>query len=371
MAREREDIEGKKRHRRVMVTFYPRDCDCDRDSFDNHKSPAALACMRNHLFELQMALFDPDATAYYRYFISGMERGEEEAHCHLQTYFVHESKDGWSNVRWVKHFWQHAGDLIHGLKVIPCDGDDKECVNYCRKDYDGGFGEYVEYGTRLRNPGAREKEDWVDYRELAKAGNFDALPAKIYVSRATAIHAIHRVASQRPPTAAKALACDPSEANVWLWGPPGTGKSWEARELFPAAAGGFQPIYVKGWSKWWCNYRWEPVVLIDDIQDPSTWKSSDDRVDLLKAWADRYPFPAENKGGSTAALIRPKHIVVTSNYAPSQIADEQLRDAILRRFTVRQIGGDGGEEPYIRRRATELLVAGVVEQEVIDLSQDD
>ena len=53
----------------------------------------------------------------------------------------------------------------------------------------------------------------------------------------------------------------------------------------------------------------------------------------LKNWADRYPFTAETKGGGKT--IRPRRVVVTSNYHPSSLfEDQETIAAIERRFKI-------------------------------------
>ena len=53
----------------------------------------------------------------------------------------------------------------------------------------------------------------------------------------------------------------------------------------------------------------------------------------MKRWSDRYPFPAAIKGGYLK--IRPKKIVVTSQYLPEDIWDDkETLEAINRRFKI-------------------------------------
>jgi hypothetical protein len=74
-------------------------------------------------------------------------------------------------------------------------------------------------------------------------------------------------------------------------------------------------------------------VLLEDFNN----KKHDVLVHHLKICGDRYPFPAEVKGGSRT--IRPEKIIVTSNYHPEEIWTESGDlDPILRRFKVTKFG---------------------------------
>lgn len=74
------------------------------------------------------------------------------------------------------------------------------------------------------------------------------------------------------------------------------------------------------------EYNNQEVVIIDD------WSPNHEcLIWHLKIWADRYPFNAETKGSSM--LIRPKKIIITSNYAIEEcFHNEQDIEAIKRRF---------------------------------------
>lgn len=102
----------------------------------------------------------------------------------------------------------------------------------------------------------------------------------------------------------------------WVYGPPGTGKSYYAYS--------HEGAYIKSLNKWWDGYAGEEVVIIDDFGP-----NQECLIELLKHWTDVYPFRGEIKGGSI--VIRPKKVIITSNYHPSELFKAVDRDAILRR----------------------------------------
>jgi len=165
------------------------------------------------------------------------------------------------------------------------------------------------------DPGQREIARWDLARQAAKDGRFDDVPSDIYIRYIGNLHRIFR--DTLPPLDSLADPC-----GIWLLGPTGSGKSRGARDQFP-------DLYPKPLNKWWDGYSSQDVVLLDDVDHgQSAWIGN-----FLKIWADHYPFIAEKKGGS--ALIRPKKVIVTSQYPISLLfIDSELSSAIERRFTV-------------------------------------
>jgi hypothetical protein len=69
------------------------------------------------------------------------------------------------------------------------------------------------------------------------------------------------------------------------------------------------------------------VVHIDEVDPTHTNKFGA----FLKNWGDKWPFAAEVKGG--ALQIRPKLVVVTSNYCIEDMGFDQVTQlAIQRRY---------------------------------------
>jgi len=106
----------------------------------------------------------------------------------------------------------------------------------------------------------------------------------------------------------------------WWIGPTGSGKSRLAWEVYPEH-------YQKQLNKWWDGYTNENIVVIEEWSPKNEVSGSQ-----LKIWADRYPFPGQIKGG-TLQKIRPRKIIVLSNYTISEcFPNHQDRDPLFRRF---------------------------------------
>lgn len=117
---------------------------------------------------------------------------------------------------------------------------------------------------------------------------------------------------------------------LWLWGKTGTGKSYYCnvvvelingfyKELSKQRNQEFKPlrVYYKNKNKWWDKYTNEEIVIIEEAS-PETFKTS---AHYYKQWIDEYPFNPEIKG-ATLDYIRPKFIIITSNYSLKQCCSD-------------------------------------------------
>lgn len=205
-----------------------------------------------------------------------------------------------------------------------CGGSPESNITYCTKD-----GEYLEFGTRPMTQaqkgqvgGEAEKERWKHMRELAKVRDWETFEQEY--PRELTLHqpCFERVAIANGPCLDMA---DGSVIGVWIYGPTGTGKTYHVRHNMVDDP---KKIYPKGINRWWCGYKQDQheLVLIDDLSKFHV-KIADD----LKVWVQEYEFLAEFKGGHF--MIRPKQVVVTSNYRIEEIWDDAItRETLWRRF---------------------------------------
>lgn len=138
------------------------------------------------------------------------------------------------------------------------------------------------------------------------------------------------------------VTMDGELTHEWIYGPSRTGKTRMAMEANP-------DCYRKGKNKWWDGYANEDVVLIDDFGGRNV-----DLIDDLKEWSDRYPFMCEYKGGMMK--IRPRKIIVTSNWHPKELFTNVEKDLlpILGRFKLTYLGGNRTEEEFLAASAPDL-----------------
>lgn len=112
----------------------------------------------------------------------------------------------------------------------------------------------------------------------------------------------------------------------WWYGDSRTGKSHAAREELKLKFNGEEPYDKPCNTKWWCGYNDEQGIIIDDIEPSHAYM-----LFYLKRWLDRYTYIAETKNGHFK--IRPKYIIITSNYHPNQIWPGKTElDPIMQRF---------------------------------------
>jgi len=223
---------------------------------------------------------------------------------HLQGYIQYSNKKTRNQVS--KDVGKAYLDIRQG--TIP------QAIAYCKKD-----GDFTEFGIRPLSPkekGCTQKNRWAEITELAHKGLLDQLENKypreflLYRPRLLSIYKPDR----------KPL--DGELPHEWWVGPTGAGKSKLLWELYP-------DHFAKTLNKWWDNYAFQDVVVIEEWSPKNECTAS-----FLKVWADRYAYPCEVKG-AMLPMIRPKKIIILSNYTIEQCfhAKEDC-DPLLRRFKV-------------------------------------
>lgn len=241
-----------------------------------------------------------------KYFIAGKEQGKEGTP-HIQGYCQFRAPVAFQTIK----------KLITRAHIEIAEGTPEQNITYCSKE-----GDYIEHGERpltKAEQGARGAQYWSDQLALCKSGRIDECDAKLVLTHYKTLKSI-------ADDYAHDLGNDycPHVYNYWLYGPTRTGKSRAARAAFK-----HYQIYSKMCNKWWDNYKQEKAVLIEDFD-----KTHHILGHHLKIWADSYPFRGEVK--NSTKMLRPLHIIVTSNYHPKEIwpDDPGILSPILARFRI-------------------------------------
>jgi len=256
------------------------------------------------------------------YILYGYEECPTTHRPHLQGYLY------WTNKK--------KGSML--IKSFPgthfrvCHGSVTQNYDYCTK-----AGKIYESGKKpldQKEKGQTQKDLWAAVAKLVDAGEFDTI-AEDY-PQIDIMHYDKLLARYYRTKSKDVHALDGELQGTWIYGPAGTGKSSRVYEEFG------ENVFPKpGNTKWWDQYAMQDTVWVDDF-DPTV----KNMTYLMKIWTDRWVFLGERKNGTIR--MRPKKIVVTSNYTIQQCfgKDPELLEAMTRRFpNVIYIGKNGATAP--------------------------
>lgn len=158
------------------------------------------------------------------------------------------------------------------------------------------------------------KQKWVDFIALARKGDFDnisdTLPS-LYVQNYAVMK---RIYSDNP---CKVDDID-DRCGLWYWSHQSeVGKSEAARAYTPDS------YYLKGMNINWDGYKDEETVILDDLDKKHNYMGHH-----LKIWGDKYAFQA--KILYSTLNIRPKTVIVTSNYTIAEIFPDDIEANAIR-----------------------------------------
>jgi len=251
----------------------------------------------------------------YHYLVVGKEVGEQGTP-HYQCYVILKQKMRLTALK----------KLLPRAHLVQSRGTAQQASDSCKKD-----GKFTEDGvlplSGAELGGQANAQKWERIHQLAKSATAIDKDTAIALFYEEFPHESFLFADKFQKLIdhyrAPAITMDEIDAR-WYVGPSGSGKSSTARNEFPS-------YYLKdSRNKWFDGYDHQETVLVDEVGKDASYM-----LEYLKTWADHYPFRGERKGGHTT-LIRPKRIIVTTQYHWDEMTlDPELRAAIARRFKIR------------------------------------
>jgi len=222
----------------------------------------------------------------YKYFVSGLEYGEECGTPHLQCFMILKSPQRMTALKKI------FGNNVH---LEAARGNNEKASSYCMKEDP----HYVEFGS-LIGTGQGARNDILALRDALRADTpdmdivlDDALVIPWFKFR-RAVEDLRKIFTTPPTRESTRVAL--------IFGPPGTGKSHFARECFPDA-------YWKDNSKWWPGYNGQETVIWDEF---GGWSCTPAQYNAI---FDKYPTWVEPKGG--AVPLRATNFIIISNFTPA------------------------------------------------------
>lgn len=253
---------------------------------------------------------------------------------------------------------KHLQGIIHfkdakSLKVaksllqphhVECAYDPEALLKYCEKDgvvTAHGERPLFTHESRSKKANKANKDKFAVVASLACNGDLETVKQD-YPQLFLSMYRTLKEIKKDHMTAPAEMPADSFIKPLWICGPTRTGKSWAARNThYPE-----EKYYLKQCNKWWDGYQNEPKVILDDIG-----KEHHVLAHHIKIWADTYNFLGETKGGML--MIRPKHLIITSNYTIEEIFSENHASdvaPIKERFTV--VHMDTRYNPTVQQEGT-------------------
>lgn len=242
-------------------------------------------------------------------FVVGKEIAPTTGTPHLQGYIYFLNQ----------HYPKSLLRYIHKGFIDQARGSPQQNIEYCSKSGDMLFDVVMERQMRSkRNDVLGQKI--VELCEKKTPSEIMKEEPGLWLSySAQILRTLNALSKEIPPTW-DGLLC---QKNVWIYGPPRTGKSrWAHSQT--------NSYMHKLPNKWWNGYSLSVDCVIYEDFDPN----SKGMAQYIKIWSDRYPFTAEVKG--TSITIDPGRwfFIVTSNYSIDEcFENSQDVEAIKSRFT--------------------------------------
>lgn len=337
------------------------------EAVDNGKRTRRFCMTLNNPTDEEVEAFE-ERFDFSKFRMYGKENFDTEGKTpHLQCYIECKTL---ATIRGMQKKLTTAQGFPSRYSVFACKGTPRQNYEYCSKD-----GDFWETGKApdMRQQGRRT--DLHKVEDDIKAGK--------------SLHDVvtnNMVSFMKYPSGIKQAAAifnavkrSELTKGYWCFGATGTGKSRWAHSLSPGST------YVKDSANhWWCGYRQEDTVIMDDYRPNSTWTFS-----KLLQLCDYYPLPIQTKGGdsqfnSKRVIITTPHDIETT-FAHLDFMKDGDKAQLKRRFQELEFGpgklshllrlDELPEHPQVsgesHSRVTAAVATPAVEDTLVDDSTDE